>query len=109
MRSPSSSHVPRPRLVRALLGAPVGLIEAGGGYGKSVLAGELRRELGTASAEAVVETETDSAEQLVGVLRRGLRRAGLSDSAAALTGTAAGDVAAALELASEPALLVVEE
>ena len=46
-------HVPRPRLVRALLDSPVGLIEAGGGYGKSVLAAELRRELGTASAEAV--------------------------------------------------------
>ncbi len=87
----------------------MGLIEAGGGYGKSVLAAELRRELGTASAEAVVETETDSAEQLVGALRRGLRRAGLSDSAAALAGTGAGEVAAALELASEPALLVVEE
>ena len=107
--SSNSGHVPRPRLVRALLDAPVGLIEAGGGYGKSVLASELRRELGTASAEAVVESETGSAEQLVGSLRRGLRRAGLSDSAAALAGTGAADVAAALELASEPPLLVVEE
>jgi DNA-binding SARP family transcriptional activator/ATP/maltotriose-dependent transcriptional regulator MalT len=95
--------------VRALSDAPVGLIEAGGGYGKSVLASEFRRHIGTASAEAVVERNTDAAEQLLGALRRGLRRAGLSDSAAALTGPDAPDVAAALELASEPALLVVEE
>ena len=31
-------HVPRRRLVQALEGASVGLVEAGGGYGKSVLA-----------------------------------------------------------------------
>ncbi len=111
MSSPAlpQQHVPRPRLVRALLDAPVGLIEAGGGYGKSVLAAELRRELGTASAEAVLERDTDTAEQLLGALRRGLRRAGLSDSAAALTGTGAADVAAALELAPEPPLLVIED
>ena len=104
-----SRHVPRPRLVRVLEDASVGLIEAGGGYGKSVLAGELRRKLGTASAEAVVERDTAEARQLVGALRRGLRRAGLSDSAAALTGSSAGEVAEALDRAPEPVLLVVEE
>ncbi len=102
-------HLPRSRLVGALIAAPVGLIEAGGGYGKSVLASELRRELGTASAEAELERDTDDAEQLIGALRRGLRRAGLSDSAAALTGSTAADVAGALDRAPEPVLLVVEE
>lgn len=102
-------HVPRPRLAGALARAPIGLIEAGGGYGKSVLVGELRRELGIASADAVLERDTDEAEQLVGALRRGFRRAGLSDLAAALTGAHPADVAAAFELESDPVLLVVEE
>jgi DNA-binding SARP family transcriptional activator/ATP/maltotriose-dependent transcriptional regulator MalT len=95
--------------VRALSDAPVGLIEAGGGYGKSVLASEFRRHIGTASAEAPLERDTDEAKQLIGALRRGLRRAGLSDTAAALTGSSPAEVAAALDRAPEPVLLVIEE
>ena len=42
---------------------------------------------------AMLERDTDEPEQLVGALRRGLRRAGLSDIAAALAGASAGEVA----------------
>lgn len=94
-------HVPRPRLIQLLTEAPVALIEAGGGYGKSVLAGELRRSLGIASAEAVLERDVVLADELIGALRRGLRRAGLSDAAAALSVAGVGD--------ERPLLLVVDE
>ncbi len=100
-------HVARPRLTRRLAAAPVGLIEAGGGYGKSVLAAELRRGLGIASAEAVLERPVDGSAELVGALRRGLRRAGLSDAAAALSDPAR--LVDALDAVGGPVLLVVDE
>lgn len=51
-------HLPRSRLVGALIAAPVGLIEAGGGYGKST---------GSAAGELVgqVEHVGDGEQQLV--------------------------------------------
>src|SRR5690242_4384902 len=89
-------HVPRPRLIEVLLPAPLAIVEAAGGYGKSVLASDLRSALAIASAEAVLERETAEPEQVIGALRRGLRRAGLSDAAAALAGTSAGELSEAL-------------
>ena len=94
-------HVARPRLIRRLSDAPVVLIEAGGGYGKSTLAAEFRRTLGIASAEAVLERGVSGADELIGVLRRGLRRAGLTDAAAVLTAAGVAD--------ERPLLLVVDE
>ena len=94
-------HVARPRLIRRLSDAPVVLIEAGGGYGKSTLAAEYRRTLGIASAEAVLERAVSGADELIGVLRRGLRRAGLTDAAAVLTAAGVAD--------ERPLLLVVDE
>ena len=102
-------QVERARLLRDLVTAPIALIEAGGGFGKSVLTDQLRRRSETASAVAELERETDDPEQLVGALRRGMRRAGLSDVAAALDGSSADEIEAALAHASEPVLLVVEE
>ncbi|MFN8112084.1 MAG: BTAD domain-containing putative transcriptional regulator [Solirubrobacterales bacterium] len=106
---PSTQRVPRPRLAEGLLGARVGLIEAGGGYGKSVLASEVAEQLGTPSAVAVLERATEDPDELVGAIRRGLRSAGLSDSAAALAGADPAAVVAALEVGEDPVLLVVEE
>ena len=94
-------HVARPRLISRLSDAPVVLIEAGGGYGKSTLAAEFRRTLGIASAEAVLERGVSGADELIGVLRRGLRRAGLTDAAAVLTAAGVAD--------ERPLLLVVDE
>jgi len=106
---PEVLHVPRRRLVRSLTEVQIGLVEAGGGYGKSVLAAELRGEIRGPSAEAVLERDTREPEQLLGALRRGLRRAGLSDIATGLAGASADEIGAALALGSEPPLLVIEE
>jgi DNA-binding SARP family transcriptional activator/ATP/maltotriose-dependent transcriptional regulator MalT len=104
-----SETVERARLLRRLTPAQLGLIEAGGGYGKSVLAAQLRRQVETASAVVELERDTDDPEQLVGAMRRGLRRAGLSDIATAIEGASPEEVAAALGRSPEPLLLVVEE
>ncbi len=95
--------------MRRLEAAPVGLIRAGGGFGKSILATEFREHLGRASAVSVLDRETTEPDALVGALRRGLRRAGLTDSAAALTGSGADDVRTALDRGAPGMLLVVEE
>ena len=104
-----SPHVPRPRLVRRLEDAPVGIVVAGGGFGKSVLAAELRSHLGIAAAEISLDRDTSTAEELLGAVRRGLRRGGLSDSAAALTGTTAEDVREALGHGPPGTLLAFDE
>ena len=79
-------HVARPRLIRRLSAAPVALIEAGGGYGKSVLAARVAAVAWDRVRRGGAGTRGGAgADELVGALRRGLRRAGLSDAAAALT------------------------
>ena len=102
-------YVDRERVLGDLIEAPVVLIEAGGGFGKSVLADQLRGRLDIASAVAELERDTEHAEQLVGALRRGMRRAGLSDVASALGGASADEIEDAFARATEPLLLVVEE
>lgn len=102
-------HVARPRLLAELERAPLATIVASGGFGKSVLAADLRRRLGIASAEAVLEGQVEDADQLLAELRRGLRRAGLSDIAAALAASSSAAVVEALERAGEPVLLIVDE
>ena len=99
--------MPRPRLVGALADAGLGMIEAPGGYGKSVLAAELRAFLGVAAAEAVVEEGSSQAGALLGALRRGLRQAGLSDLAAAAG--AIDGLLDGLARSPDPVLLVVDE
>ncbi len=109
MAEVSTKHVERARLLRRLTAAHLVLIEAGGGFGKSVLAAQLRRRVETASAVVELERDTDEPDQLVGAMRRGLRRAGLSDIATSLDGASADELAAALARTPEPVLLVVEE
>jgi DNA-binding SARP family transcriptional activator len=106
MRAVPSRHVLRPRLVAELAAAPVTVIEAGGGYGKSVLVAEAREELGHAAVEAVLEPHGS----LRGALRRGARRAGLSDVAAALDSEPlAATLTAALAREPAPVMLVIDE
>lgn len=109
MTEVSTKPVERARLLRRLTAARLVLIEAGGGFGKSVLAGQLRRRVETASAVIELERDTDEPDQLVGAMRRGLRRAGLSDIATGLDGASADELAAALARSPEPVLLVIEE
>jgi ATP/maltotriose-dependent transcriptional regulator MalT len=107
--APPIRHVPRPRLVRVLAEAPLAIIEAGGGYGKSVLASQLRGELGIASAEVSLERETAEPDELIGALRRGLRRAGLSDAAAVIARSSSERISDALARTAGPFLIVVDE
>lgn len=108
-------HVPRPRLVDRLRVTRIGLLEAAGGYGKSVLAAEYAADLGIAAATAALEAAATAPQGLVEELRRALRSAGLSDLAQALAdpGLAPGSAVDALidRLTGEPdaLLLVVDD
>lgn len=77
-------HVARARLVTELLGAPVGVIEAAAGYGKSVLAGEYHAALGIACAWVSLGPPDDNVSVLISSMRRALRAARLSDLYSAL-------------------------
>jgi DNA-binding SARP family transcriptional activator len=110
----STRHVRRPRLTEALAICPVGIVEAGGGYGKSILAAELGTELGIARAHVMLRVGDGGPETLVARLRAALGRAGLSDAAARLTPTRApldalDDLLEHLEGWAEPVLLVVDD
>ena len=80
---PSVGHVSRPRLVAALGEARIGVVLAGGGWGKSTLAAEFARSRDARTAFARVE-EGGDLSSVRQALRRALRRAGLSDLVAAL-------------------------
>lgn len=77
-------HVPRPRLVARLRAATLGIVEAAGGYGKSVLAAELADALGVAWASLALRRPGAGPAPLVAGLQEVLRRAGLSDLAGTL-------------------------
>jgi len=79
----STRHVRRERLVGRLLSARVGVIEAGSGYGKSVLASQARDALGLAAAYAPLGPPDREPGVLISSLRRALRAANLSDLLAA--------------------------
>src|ERR1700683_633190 len=60
-------HIARLRLVRRLLSAPVGIVEAPAGYGKSVLASELSGALGSGCVwVALAPDDEDDAGPAVG-------------------------------------------
>jgi LuxR family transcriptional regulator, maltose regulon positive regulatory protein len=110
----SARHMPRPRLTGVLAGCPVGIVEAGGGYGKSVLAAELATELGIARAHVMLRDGDGDPQALVGRLRTALGRAGLTDAAARLTATRAppdafDDLVEHLDGWTEPLLIVVDD
>ena len=110
-----SHHVRRRRLIEAMRAAPVVVLEAPGGFGKTSLAAEFATELGVATAVATVARGTDSADLAVAGLVVAVRDAGLSDLAA--PATAAGDdpvqrLDALLEAVGrlgDPLLLVVDD
>jgi ATP/maltotriose-dependent transcriptional regulator MalT/DNA-binding SARP family transcriptional activator len=105
--------VVRGRLLTELQAGPVGVIEAGAGYGKSVLARQFQRELGTATAFVPLGPPDDDPAILMGSLRRALVASRLSDLAAAtdVTDPSAG-VERLLDTLAElsvPLLLVLDD
>jgi ATP/maltotriose-dependent transcriptional regulator MalT/DNA-binding SARP family transcriptional activator len=112
--APSVDQVLRRRLLDALAGARIGVVEAGGGFGKSMLAAQFGRSLGIGHAVATLEPGDDDPGRVVTRLARALRRARLSDLAAVLEQAPAPADAleallAALALEGEPVLLVVDD
>jgi ATP/maltotriose-dependent transcriptional regulator MalT/DNA-binding SARP family transcriptional activator len=108
--SSGGEFVERGRLADALLASRVGLIEAGAGFGKSVLAWQYRRRLGVATALVPIGPPDDNAAIFTASLRRALLAARLSDLASA---TNVDDPVAALDglldalVSSESPLLVI--
>lgn len=82
-RGYSPRVIVRERLLAVLRERPVGLVEAGAGYGKSVLAAQHRQALGIASAYVPLGPADQDPAVLISSIRRGLRAARLSDLLAA--------------------------
>jgi ATP/maltotriose-dependent transcriptional regulator MalT len=106
--------VPRERLLEVLRSGRLAIVEAGAGYGKSVLAAQYGRTLGVAGAFATVTAGAGDSPALLGALRRGLRAARLSDLASALDGaedpaTRLESLLDALAAAVDPILLVIDD
>jgi DNA-binding SARP family transcriptional activator len=106
-------HVPRARLTDACRNAPIVVVEAAAGYGKSVLAAELVAAWGAVPVTAVLEEGAVSAELLAGRLRTAVARAGFADAAEAMR-SSAGDPAGAVDamlasLAGESCAVVVDD
>jgi ATP/maltotriose-dependent transcriptional regulator MalT/DNA-binding SARP family transcriptional activator len=74
-------HILRPRLTAALSSAPVGVVEAGGGYGKSALAAELGATRGISSVVVQLDDRHDKGPALLGALTSALNRAGIAGGA----------------------------
>lgn len=75
----TTGYVARRRLVSRLLAGRVGLVEAGAGFGKSVLAAQFRRTLGIATVYVPLGPQDADPAVLMTSLRRALRSARLSD------------------------------
>jgi ATP/maltotriose-dependent transcriptional regulator MalT len=106
-------HVPRPRLTDACREAPVVVVEASAGYGKSVLGAELVGDWGAVPVTARLEDGAESAELLVGRLRAAVARAGFVDAAEAMRASGedyTGAIDAMLAaLARETCAIVVDD
>jgi ATP/maltotriose-dependent transcriptional regulator MalT/DNA-binding SARP family transcriptional activator len=76
-------YVRRERLIAPLRATRLALLEAGAGFGKSVLAEQLREALGIASVYVHLGPADADPALLIGSLRRSLRVAGQSDLLAA--------------------------
>lgn len=92
-RRSARRFVVRERLLAQLDDARIVLVEAAGGYGKTVLAEDLRERLGIASALVSLEPADADPAILVASLRRALRTGLLSDLAASLEEAADPDEA----------------
>lgn len=107
-------HVRRPRLTALLAEAPLVLVEAGSGYGKSGLAAEHRSDLDFGAVSVVLGLRDAEPPFLARTLLRGVRAAGLARTAARMDAAddPEGAVAALLDgLVDEPrpVLLVVDD
>jgi DNA-binding SARP family transcriptional activator/ATP/maltotriose-dependent transcriptional regulator MalT len=106
-------HVPRHRLTGRCSGFKVVVVEAGGGYGKSVFGAELVAEWCAVGIEVQLDRPGTDANLLVGRLRSAVLQAGFSDAAAAAMAAGAdatGAVDALLTaLANERCALVVDD
>lgn len=106
-------HIRRPRLTEACAGQRVVVVEAAGGYGKSVLGAELVDAAGLVPIWVLLEEGGVSAELLAGRLNGALAVAGLHDAAAAMA--RAGDdppgaIDAALSaLAGESCAILIDD
>ncbi len=74
-------HVPRPRLTKRCADAPVVVIEAAGGYGKSVLGAELVDSWWAVGIDVQLHYGETPANVLTARLRSAVARAGFTDAA----------------------------
>jgi DNA-binding SARP family transcriptional activator len=107
--------VHRERLVRRLERCTLGLVVAGGGYGKTQLAIDLSEKLGLASVFVLLSPDDTSPAALVTRIVAALERAHLTETAAAVRSERASSVIAvealsrALAREREPVLVVVDD
>lgn len=102
-------HVARTRLVARLAGAPVALVEAPSGYGKSVLAAELRAATPDAAVTVACAERHDDPEVFAGAVADALGRAGVTVAPAALADELIDAVLAALARAVDRVTIVVDD
>ncbi len=107
------AHVARPRLVGPVVDRAIGIVEGGAGYGKSVLAAEVRNSLGVACAWVSLGPPAFDADGFAASLRRALRTARLSDlNGAMVADSASRSVEGLLEALSrtdDPLLIVLDD
>src|SRR5579862_4251435 len=79
--------MPRPRLLKAASGSRRMLVEAGAGFGKTVLADQHRRSLGVGTVTLRLAARDADPALLCGTLVRALRLSRLSDLLSAVEGS----------------------
>ncbi|HTW99149.1 MAG TPA: Clp protease N-terminal domain-containing protein, partial [Acidimicrobiales bacterium] len=89
-------HIARPRLVAACADERIVVVEAAGGYGKSVLAAELVDDWGAVPIWVLLDEGGVTARLLVARLRVALARAGLTGAAGSMA-AAADDLSGAVD------------
>jgi hypothetical protein len=111
MSSLPPHHIPRPRLTHGCADHQVVVVEAAGGYGKTVLGAELVDYWGAVGISVSLDHRAVTAPLLAARLRKAVQRAGFTDAAtAASTPDPVGMVDALLDsLAEEPCAFVIDE
>ncbi len=103
MRTLPAHHIPRPRLVSAVLQERVVVVEAGGGYGKTTLAAEIVEGWNAVEIEVPLHHSAGSAGLLAARLRSGIAHAGFR-----ATATEMSDAGEDLHEMLETALVALE-
>jgi ATP/maltotriose-dependent transcriptional regulator MalT len=106
-------HVRRERLIQSCDGHQVVVVEAAGGYGKSVLAAELADAWGAVPVWVLLEDDGVSAQLFAVRLREAVARAGFQDASAAMTASGDDPVGAVdtllRALAGESCAIIVDD